>query len=143
MMWIVRFDASHFRMLLPFGVTVALVLFGPQAETPAFRAEAYIIPFYVTLSHGKKPITDLTVANFKIVVDKKIYVPVDFEQDSDKPGPLCRELQAVGRPSRRHGRQRRSENGERPSSFFRQVPDYDTQINRGTASIGGADPATL
>jgi hypothetical protein len=73
-------------MLLPFGVTVALVLFGPQAETPAFRAEAYIIPFYVTLSHGKKPITDLTVANFKIVVDKKIYVPVDFEQDSDKPG---------------------------------------------------------
>jgi hypothetical protein len=71
-------------MLLPLGV--ALVLCGPQAEAPAFRAEAYVIPFYVTLSHGKKPITDLTVANFKIVVDKKIYVPVDFEHDPDKPG---------------------------------------------------------
>jgi hypothetical protein len=73
-------------MLLPLGLTVALALCGAQAEAPAFRAEVYVIPFYVTLSHGKKPITDLTVANFKIVVDKKIYVPVDFEQDPDKPG---------------------------------------------------------
>ena len=73
-------------MLLPLGLAAALVLCGPQAEAPAFRAEAYVIPFYVTLSQGKKPITDLTVANFKIVVDKKIYVPVDFEQDPDKPG---------------------------------------------------------
>jgi hypothetical protein len=72
--------------LLPLGVAVALVLCGPQAEAPAFRAEAYVIPFYVNLSHGKKPITDLTVANFKIVVDKKIYVPVRLEQDPDKPG---------------------------------------------------------
>ena len=40
--------------LLPFGVVVASVLFAPPAQPPAFRTEAYIIPFYITLSHGKK-----------------------------------------------------------------------------------------
>ncbi len=72
--------------LLPLGVAVALVVCGPQAEAPTFRAETYIIPFDITLSHGKKPIADLTVANFTIVVDKKIYAPVRLEQDPDKPG---------------------------------------------------------
>lgn len=73
-------------MLLPLGAAVAIVIFAPQAEAPSFRAEAYVIPFYFTLSQHQKPVTDLTVANFKIVVDKKIYVPVDVEQDPDKPG---------------------------------------------------------
>lgn len=72
--------------LLPLDLVVALMLLTPQAEAPAFRAEAYTIPFYVTVAHGRKPIADLTVANFTIVVDKKIYVPVDFAEDPDKPG---------------------------------------------------------
>jgi hypothetical protein len=67
-------------------IVVAMVVFAPQAEAPNFRAEAYVIPFYVTLSQRQKPVTDLTVANFKIVVDKKMYVPLDVEQDPDKPG---------------------------------------------------------
>lgn len=51
-------------VLVSLGVAVALVFCGPQTEAPAFRGEAFIIPFYVTVSHGKKPIADLTVAHF-------------------------------------------------------------------------------
>lgn len=86
MMSIAFSNASPLMMLVPLGVTVALALCGPQAEAPAFRAEAYVIPFYLTLSHGKEPITDLTVVHFKVVVDKKIFVPVDVEQDPNRPG---------------------------------------------------------
>ncbi len=72
--------------LVPLGMAVAMALFGPQGEPPAFRAEAYIVPFYISVFHGKKPVADLTLANFTIVVDKQIYVPVRFEQDPERPG---------------------------------------------------------
>jgi hypothetical protein len=86
MMWILHFDESHLMTLLPLGAVVAMVLFLPQTEAPSFRAEAYVIPFYFTISQRQKPVTDLTVANFKIIIDKKIYVPVGVEQDPNKPG---------------------------------------------------------
>jgi hypothetical protein len=92
MMRIFHFDESQVMTLLPLGAVVTMVLFLPQAEAPSFRAEAYVIPFYFTvsqrhtLSQRQKPVTDLTVANFKIVVDKKVYVPVDVEQDPNNPG---------------------------------------------------------
>ena len=61
-------------------------LAGHQSQPSVFRAEAYAIPFYVSLSHGKKPIADLTIAHFTIVLDKETYVPVDVQQDPEKPG---------------------------------------------------------
>ena len=57
-----------------------------QSQPSIFRAEAYAIPFYISISHGKKPIVDLTIAHFTILLDKQTYVPVSVEQDPEKPG---------------------------------------------------------
>jgi len=61
-------------------------LAGRQSQPSIFHAEAYVVPFYVSISHGKKPIVDLTIAHFTIVLDKQTYVPVNVEQDPEKPG---------------------------------------------------------
>ena len=63
-------------------------LAGHQSQPSVFRAEAYAIPFYVSLSHGKKPIADLTIAHFTIVLDKQTYVPV--RASPEKHGPLTK-----------------------------------------------------
>ena len=59
---------------------------GQQSQPSVFRAEAYAVPFYISLFHGKKPIVDLTIAHFTIVLDRQTYVPVKVEQDPEKPG---------------------------------------------------------
>jgi hypothetical protein len=61
-------------------------LAGRQSQPSTFRAEAYAVPFYISISHGKKPIVDLTIAHFTIVLDKQTYVPANVEQDPEKPG---------------------------------------------------------
>jgi hypothetical protein len=61
-------------------------LAGQQSQPSIFRAEASAVPFYLSISHGKKPITDLTIAHFTIVLDKQTYMPLNVEQDPEKPG---------------------------------------------------------
>lgn len=61
-------------------------LAGHQSQPSIFRAEAYAVPFYISLSHGKKPIENLTIAHFKIILDKQTYVPLNVEEDPEKLG---------------------------------------------------------
>lgn len=77
---------------LTLGLAVAgTLLAGAQAQPPAFRAETYVVVLKVSAFKrswfgGSKPEAGLTVADFTIVLDEKVYVPVKLEPEPDRPG---------------------------------------------------------
>jgi hypothetical protein len=64
---------------------IATALPGNQSP-PVFRAEAYVITNQIVLlERGDQPVRGLTAANASIVVDKKIAVPFEVREHSEKP----------------------------------------------------------
>jgi hypothetical protein len=101
-----------FTLILGMAVAGGLVA-SPQAQPPVFRAEVYVVPLQIMVFEGRnwacgsKPDIRLSITDFTLTLDKKIYAPADVTQDPDRPG---RYLLNVAMPEKyRDGRVHRIE----------------------------------
>jgi hypothetical protein len=64
---------------------------GP-AQAPVFKSGAYVIAIEIPVFHarrwncGSKPDTGLTIDDFTVSLDRKLYTPIEVIQDAKRPG---------------------------------------------------------
>jgi hypothetical protein len=73
------------RLIL--GIVIASGVFQIHQSPPVFKAEAYVITNrFLMLGRDDRPLVGLTAANFSIIVEKQISVPLAVAEDPNKPG---------------------------------------------------------